>query len=211
MGIIVLGGTGVGKSTVGRVLSQKTGYPLYEVGYVVKNLYVEKIIEAQNTLLSDKKLVVEELNGLVLKHGKQVLTQKRLDFTKKIVKKEGPDYFVRVLMERYPGDRKIIVGVRSFSEIDAINKEMKHPFYVGLMCEEDMLLSRFTNREKAFMNEKDAKSIFIRRYDIEHDWGVDEVMNRCNIVLTTDYCTPEELARDIIAHYELFLESRENV
>lgn len=211
MGIVILGGTGVGKSTVGTVISQKIGYSLYEVGHIVKKVYVERMIEMQNTTLSDENSVITQLNNLAIKQGKQVLTQNRLDFTREMVRKEGADYFVRVLMERYPEDRKIIVGVRSFAEIAAIDGKMKHPFYVGLICDEDRLLHRFTNREKNYMNEDVAKNIFIRRYDIEHAWGVDDVMNKCNVVLNTDYYTPEELANYIIECYGKFLEDKKNV
>lgn len=211
MGIIILGGTGVGKSTVGTLISQKTGYPLYEVGHIVKQVYLEEFQKESDGVLYNENTAIKSINEIVKIKGKQLLTQNRLEFTKQIVKKEGNDYFVRVLLERHPEDRKIIVGVRSFEEIATIDFDMKNPFYVGLMCQEDRLLKRFTNRERMFMNEAVAKDIFIKRYDIEHSWGVDDVLSKCNVVLQTDYYSPEELAEYIIIYYGKFLEDLKNV
>ena len=39
MGIIIMGETGSGKSTLGKMLASRTGFELYEIGHEVKKFF----------------------------------------------------------------------------------------------------------------------------------------------------------------------------
>lgn len=58
MGIVIMGGTGTGKSTLAKILSVRTGYKLYEIGYIVKSSYFKIMInDALNTYKNKEKAV----------------------------------------------------------------------------------------------------------------------------------------------------------
>lgn len=208
MGIIIMGGTGVGKSTVAKILATKTGYTLYEVGHVVKKMYFDSlhrdIQEVTHNSIETSSLVQDAFRS----HSKDYFTKERLEYTEKMIRQHGNDYFVKSLLELHKTDDIIIVGARTKNEVKTILAGMRYPFFVGLMCESDRLVTRFVNREAEFMDTGVAKSIFRRRKDTELSWGVDSVMNMCHIVLSTDNIEPEDLAKYIYDAYMIFLQKR---
>ena len=81
--------------------------------------------------------------------------------------REGDKKRAVVLVPRDKTDDIIIVGARTKNEVKTILSGMRHPFFVGLMCESDRLVNRFVNREAEFMDSSVAKSILRRRKDTE--------------------------------------------
>lgn len=208
MGIIIMGGTGVGKSTVARLLAARTGYTLYEVGHVVKKMYFDSLQNEIQQITHNRIETCSYVQDIFHSHSKDYFTKERLQYTEKMIRQHGNDYFVRSLLEVHKTDDIIIVGARTKNEINAILSGMRYPFFVGLMCESDRLVNRFVNREAEFMDAGVAKSIFRKRKDTELSWGVDSVMNMCNIVLSTDNIEPEELSQYIYDAYMNFLQKR---
>jgi len=208
MGIIIMGGTGVGKSTVARLLAARTGYTLYEVGHVVKKMYFDSLQNEIQQITNNRIETCSYVQDIFHSHSKDYFTKERLQYTEKMIRQHGNDYFVRSLLEVHKTDDIIIVGARSKNEINAILSGMRYPYFVGLMCESDRLVNRFVNREAEFMDAGVAKSIFRKRKDTELSWGVDSVMNMCNIVLSTDNIEPEELSQYIYDAYMNFLQKR---
>ncbi len=197
MAIVIVGETGVGKSTVGRILSYKTNYNMYEIGHVVKKTYYDSLIESEK-----QKSIVDDL----YKHNpKDYFTKKRLEFVSRIVRTEGNDYFVRKLLEMHSSDDIIIIGARSDEELDTIISKTKYPFIVALTCEDRKQENRFVNRENKFMNENTASKIFNKRIDIEKAWGVDTILGRCDMVIPTSSLYPEEISNIILQEYDKYL------
>ena len=205
MAIVIIGGTGVGKSTVGNIISQRIGYQLYEVGHVVKQLYFEKVQRENILIYGDKTIAQSKIDELTNVHGKDYFTRKRLQYTGEMVRKYGNDYFIRALMSVHAEERIIIVGARTFSEMNAVLEKMPNTYFVALYCNTDRVERRFKNRECMYMDENTAKNIFSNRYEIEHSRGLDDVERWCNIRIQTDYRSPEEIADIIIQSYYRFL------
>lgn len=205
MGIIIMGGTGVGKSTVARILASKTGYTLYEVGHVVKKMFFDSLQSDIQQITHNRLETCSYVQDILRSHSKDYFTRERLKYTENMIRQHGNDYFVKSLLELHKTDDIIIVGARTKNEVKTILSSMRYPFFVGLMCESDRLVNRFVNREAEFMDSSIAKSIFRRRKDTELSWGVDSVMNMCNIVLSTDNIQPDDLANYIYDAYMVFL------
>ncbi len=197
MAIVIVGETGVGKSTVGRILSLKTNYNMYEIGHVVKKAYYDSLIKTEKS-----RIIVDDLYK---RNPKDYFTKKRLEFVSKIVKIEGNDYFVRKLLQMHDSDDIIIIGARSDEELDTIISRTKYPFIVALTCEDRKQKNRFINRENKFMNENTASKIFNKRIDIEKDWGVDTILGRCNMIIPTASLYPEAIANIILQEYDRYL------
>ena len=107
MGIIIMGETGSGKTTVGKILAYNSGLGLYEIGHEVKQVYLEKI-QADN--LDNEK--------------DYTTTNQRLKFTDDIVEKYGNDYYVKRILKKQDNENIIIIGVRSMAEIRAIKNKI---------------------------------------------------------------------------------------
>ncbi len=204
MAIIIVGETGVGKSTVGKLLSLKTNYNMYEVGHVVKKTYYDSLIEEEKRKNPQENALVS-VDNLFRQHTKDYFTKKRLEFVSKIVATEGNDYFVRKLLEMHGTDDIIIVGARSDDELDAISSRLKYPFVVSLTCEDRKQEHRFIDRENQFMRRDTAYKIFNKRIDIEKSWGVNSVLSRCDVVLETGNLYPEEIADIILHEYDRYI------
>ena len=197
MAIIIMGETGVGKSTVGRILSLKTNYDMYEVGHIVKKTYYDYMIENECN-----KFIVNELYR---DNPKEYFTKKRLEFVSKKIETEGNDFFVRKLLEAHCSDNIIVVGPRSDKELDTIISKTKFPFIVALTCEDRKQENRFINRESSFMREDVACNIFLKRVDTEKSWGIDSTINRCNMIISTSSLLPEEVSNLILKEYDRYL------
>lgn len=150
MGIIIMGETGSGKTTAGKMLANNIGFGLYEIGHEVKKVYLERIQvdNQENDLKSEKDFII---------------TNQRLKFTDDIVKKYGNDYYVKRILERRGDENIIIVGARSMAEITAIKNKIKFPFFVLLTCSENEIIRRFIKRESQFMTSEEAMKIFEER------------------------------------------------
>lgn len=78
MGIIIMGETGSGKSTLGKMLASRTGFELYEIGHEVKKVFLERVkFEFDSSLPGCDK--------------DYLTTNQRLKYTDDIVKKYGND------------------------------------------------------------------------------------------------------------------------
>lgn len=190
MGIIIMGETGSGKSTVGKELTLRTGFELYEIGHEVKRVYLERISIDSNLSGNEKDYLT---------------TSQRLKYTDDIVKKYGNDYYVRRILERRKNEDIIIIGPRSTAEINAIKNKIRFPFFVGLTCAEEEILRRFIKRETEFMSPDEARKVFKERKLRETKWGTEDVLNQSNLILPTDYENPVELATIIIDRYNEFV------
>ena len=130
MGIIIMGETGSGKTTMGKILANKIDFGLYEIGHEVKKVYLERIqIDNQENDLKNEK--------------DYTTTNQRLKFTDDIVKKYGNDYYVNRILERQGTENIIIIGARSMAEIIAIKNKIKFPFFVLLTCSQNQIIRSF--------------------------------------------------------------------
>lgn len=194
MGIIIVGETGSGKSTIGQIVSLKTGFDLYEIGHEVKKVYLERVeIDQHLEIVNEKDYST---------------TNQRLKYTDAIVKKYGNDYYVKRILERHKSENIIIIGARSMAEINAIRNKMHFPFFVGFTCAENEIERRFVERETKFMSQDEARKIFEERKKREEKWGTDSVLTQANTILATDYNTPNELADIIVSKYKEFIKQQ---
>lgn len=189
-----MGETGSGKSTVGQIISLKTGFELYEIGHEVKKVYLERISVDSDLLSGNDK--------------DYLTTSQRLKYTDDIVKKYGNDYYVKRILERRKNENIIIIGARSITEIDAIKNKIHFPFFVGFTCAEEKIKRRFIKRESEFMSPDEAKKIFEERKLREEKWGMENILNQSNLILQTDYKEPIELADITISRYDEFVKQQ---
>lgn len=208
MSIVIMGGTGAGKSTVGQIVSQRTGYPLYEVGHVVKRLYRESVELELGHFYTSVDTVQEKICASAKRHSKDFFTRKRLQYTRDMVRLHGNDYFVRSLLQAHPKEELILVGVRTKEEITAIHALTGRSYLVALTCRSDRLLSRFVERERIFMEQAAARTIFDRRYETERARGLEDVLIECDLLLSTDARMPGQLADEICTGYTRFINAR---
>lgn len=192
MGIIIMGETGSGKSTLGKMLASRTGFELYEIGHEVKKVFLERVkFEFDSSLPGCDK--------------DYLTTNQRLKYTDDIVKKYGNDYYVRRILEKHSNENIIVVGVRSMAEINAVKNKIRFPFFVGLTCAEEEILRRFINRESEFMSPDEAQKVFNERKMREEKWGMEDVLSQANLILQTDYEKPFELSTAIMERYNEFV------
>lgn len=191
MGIIIMGKTGVGKSTVGKILASNIGFSLYEIGHEVKQVYLEKI--QTDKLINEKDYVT---------------TNNRLSFTDSIVEKYGNDYYVKRILAKQDRENIIIIGARSMPEIQAIKNKIKFPFFVLLTCSEDEILKRFVKRETKFMSRDETVKVFEERKKREGNWGVEDISGQANITLSTEHEQPSFIADTIIHRYIEFINTK---
>lgn len=192
MGIIIMGETGSGKTTVGKILAANSGLGLYEIGHEVKQVYLEKI--QADSLDNDKDFTT---------------TKQRLKFTDEIVKKYGNDYYVKRILEKQDNENIIIIGARSMAEIRAIRNKIKFPFFVLLTCPEDEIVKRFVKRESVFMTEEEAIRVFAERKAREEKWGVEDISSQVSITLSTENQQPYVIADMILEKYIEFLREQQ--
>lgn len=209
MGIIIMGGTGTGKSTVGNIISLRTSYKLYEIGHIVKGLYLKKMKQEANSVYRDAEKVLESVEKTFKVNSKDFFTNQRLKYVSNMVKEHGNDYFVKKLIEMSKNENIIVIGARSFEEIRAIEQKMQYPFFVGLTCNESKLVKRFVAREYNFMQPDKAEKIFEKRRWTENMWGVEKVMHKCNLVLSTEDKMPSDLATMILDEYRKFMKEKD--
>lgn len=192
MGIIIMGETGSGKSTIGKMLASRTGFELYEIGHEVKKVYLERVkIEFDSSLSGCDK--------------DYLTTNQRLKYTDDLVRKYGNAYYVKRILEKHSNENIIVVGVRSMAEINAVKNKIQFPFFVALTCAEEEILRRFINRESEFMSQDEAKKIFKERKIREEKWGMEDVLSQANLILQTDYEKPFELSTVIMEKYNEFV------
>lgn len=208
MGIVIMGGTGTGKSTLAKILSVRTGYKLYEIGYIVKSSYFKIMINDALNTYKNKEKAVESIRKTYKENSKDYFTNKRLKYVNDMVKKNGNDYFITKLLKEHLNENIIIVGARTFDEVNAINKYMKDPFLLGLVCREDRLTKRFVKREDKYMSSNNAEKIFEKRRWTEKKWGVEDVLDKCDIVIETDDKKPSEIANIVLNEYKKFLSNK---
>lgn len=191
MGIIIMGETGSGKTTAGKILAYNSGLGLYEIGDEVKQVYLERI---QADSLDNEK--------------DYTTTNQRLKFTDEIVKKYGNDYYVKRILKKQDNEN-IIIGVRSMAEIRAIKNKIKFPFFVLLTCSEDEIIKRFIKRESKFMTEEEAIKVFKERKAREEKWGVEDISCQANITISTENEQPSVIADTIMCKYIEFLRKQQ--
>ncbi len=208
MGIVIMGGTGTGKSTLAKILSVRTGYKLYEIGYIVKSNYFEIMINEALNIYKSKEKAIESIRKTYKENSKDYFTNKRLKYVNDMVKKNGNDYFITKLLKKHLNEDIIIVGARTFDEVNAINKYMKNPFLVTLVCREDRLTKRFVKREDKYMSSNNAEKIFEKRRWTEKKWGMEEVLDKCNTVIETDDKKPSDIADIVLDEYKNFLTNK---
>lgn len=208
MSIIIMGGTGAGKSTVAHVLSQMTGYPVCEIGHVVKRMYRSSLELELRQLYTKEAAVQEKIDALVKAHSKDFFTKRRLQYTGDMVRIHGADFFIHRLLQEWGNQELIIVGVRTNQEILRIRAQKKFAYFVALTCATDHLINRFVERESRFMEQSVARAIFDKRYESERDRGLSKVMIECDLLLETDNLSPEQLAEYICKGYIRFLRQK---
>lgn len=192
MGIIIMGETGSGKTTAGKILAYNSGLGLYEIGHEVKQVYLERI--QANSLDNEKDYTT---------------TNQRLKFTDEIVKKYGNDYYVKRILKKQDNENILIIGVRSMAEIRAIKNKIKFPFFVLLTCSEDEIIKRFIKRESKFMTEEEAIKVFKERKAREEKWGGEDISHQANITISTENEQPSIIADTIMCKYIEFLRKQQ--
>jgi dephospho-CoA kinase len=222
MTIVIIGNTGTGKTTIGNLLSKRIGYAVYEIGIFVKKLYLEElytttklenkdrsILTCDNNILFNKQL--QYIDNMIKTRKKDFLTDQRLSYVSQMIRTHGKDYFVSQLMRKISNENIIIIGARSFCEIDVLKNKLLSPFFVGLTCEKDLLTKRFISREVEYMRPENAKKIFEKRTDTEILWGVDNILNFCDIILPTENIQPFDAVSIIIEAYKAFCAKNINI
>lgn len=210
-GIVIIGGTGTGKSTVGNILSLRTGYKLYEIGHVVKSFYLRKMQDEAGLLFGSSLKAIESVRDRFKKNSKDIFTNLRLDYVNNIIRDNGVDYFVKRLLELYFDENIIIIGARNIEEIKTIRSRIEFPFFVGLTCGESKLIRRFIARESDFMRPNQAGEIFKKRRWTENIWGVEKILGECNIIISTNNITPSDLATAILDEYGKYIIEKSNI
>ena len=196
MGIIIMGETGSGKTTMGKILANKIDFGLYEIGHEVKKVYLERIqIDNQENDLKNEK--------------DYTTTNQRLKFTDDIVKKYGNDYYVNRILERQGTENIIIIGARSMAEIIAIKNKIKFPFFFFFTCTKDEIIRRFIKRESQFMTYVEAMKIFEERKAREEKWGVEDLTSQANMTISTEDKEPTVIANTILSEYIEFLRKQQ--
>jgi hypothetical protein len=158
---------------------------MYEVGHVVKHLYYDSLI--QDKLMESIDIIQAKIfvDNMYEEHSKDFFTKQRLEFANRIKEKHGNDFFVKKILEMGQTDNIIIVGARTQNEIRTISNFLKFPFFVSLSCNNDIVLKRFINREHMFMDNSTAKSIYIKRNNIEQQWEIERSYVKSNLVIDT--------------------------
>lgn len=205
MAIILIGGTGTGKSTVGKLIHLNTGFKVYEIGHVVKLMFYNEIIKDYNKTFENQNDAKNNAINYFFTNSKDFFIKKRLSYVSNKVKKYGSDYFLNKILETEKSDNIVIIGVRSKKEIETIKNKVKCPFFVGLKCDETKVTKRFVNREISRMEKNIAEDVFIKRRLIENSWGLEEELSKCNIILSTENQKPIDITRKIINEYKKYL------
>lgn len=73
MGIVIIGGTGTGKSTLARMLSMRTNYRVYEIGHIVKKSYFKVMANEALNMYKNKELSIESIRKTYKKIQKTIL------------------------------------------------------------------------------------------------------------------------------------------
>lgn len=167
--IIIVGRLASGKSVLAELLRKKTGFPVYEVGDVVR---------------------AECLNN-----GVKVMP---LEYVVEKFDLSGKDYFVKKLLSEVDCEKSnIIVGVRNTEELNFLTACLSNVFTVGISSDRETRKKRYETSRKT----KLANSDFDERDRVEESWGINEVIERTDIVLRNDFCSCDEFltyAEDIL-------------
>lgn len=204
MAIVLIGGTGTGKSTIGKLISMNVGYKVCEVGHIVKLMFYEEMFKEYSTKYKNNIDAKSFTNHYFFSNKKEYFIRKRLKYVSDKVEKNGPDYFIKRILEKENSNELIIIGVRNIKEINFIKEKLVNPFFVALKCNEEKLTKRFINREINRMEKMVASNIFEKRRNIENSWGIEEEIEKCNLIINTDYLKPSDISKRIIAEYIKF-------
>lgn len=208
MAIVLIGGTGTGKSTVGKLISMNIGYKVCEIGHIVKLMFYEEILKEYSTKYKNNIDAKSFTNYYFFSNKKEYFVRKRLKYVSDNVEKNGPDYFVKKILEKENSNKLIIIGVRNINEINSIREKLPASFFVALKCNEDKLTKRFVNREINRMEKQVASNIFEKRRNVENSWGIEDEMEKCDLIINTDYLKPSDISKKIIVEYIKFMSKK---
>lgn len=201
MAIVLLGPTGVGKSTIGKLLSLNIGYKIIEIGYYVKSSYYKKIFKKNISNNNDPYVALQLTNEHFFSKGKECFVNQRLNYVSSINNKFGNNYFLKELLKKEDNSNLIIIGVRNKEEIEIIKQKFHKTLIVLLKCEKQILEKRFVKREQERMSELIARQIFEKRYGLEILNGSFNLEEIVDLVINTDYMMPNDIVNLILTNY----------
>lgn len=201
MAIVLLGPTGVGKSTIGKLLSLNIGYKIIEIGYYVKSSYYKKIFKKNISNNNDPYVALQLTNEHFFSKGKECFVNQRLNYVSSINNKFGNNYFLKELLKKEDNSNLIIIGVRNKEEIEIIKQKFHKTLFVLLKCEKQILEKRFVKREQERMSELIARQIFEKRYGLEILNGSFNLEEIIDLAINTDYMMPNDIVNLILTNY----------
>ena len=95
MAIILIGGTGTGKSTVGKLISMNIGYKVCEIGHVVKMMFYYEMFKEYSKNSKNDVDTKRITSNYFFTNKKDLLVKKRLKYVSDKVEKYGSSYFVK--------------------------------------------------------------------------------------------------------------------
>lgn len=200
MNIILIGRSGAGKSSIAYELSKRMNYEVYEVGNYVKEKY----------MLENKLVTLDNNSNQPEKYSSSEIMHSRLNYVNSKIEKYGKNYFLKEMVKEIKNENVILCGLRSIEEVEYIVSKWSDFFLVGVVSDEDIILSRFISRDSnKLLSEEEAKEVYEKRKKMEHSLGTEKLHEICNYIIRTDDTDAFTAADMVIVAYNKYINEKE--